>query len=247
MLSGCRLWFDPLGDDATGDASTFDASDGASVDAAAGPNGNVLHMDGVDDYAAFDSVCSSLTSSFTIEGWVRPAAVQSATSSVVPFATNTTIGGNGFIALWDHTTTQFKYYDDVYTMRMVNTTNVLGDQWHFMAVSFTPGHALLYSDGDVYSDVQTPLTITSPCLVSLGQEFDGLGNPTDNMDGYFDEVSVWSVAKSAAEIVADMNANIAGSEPGLVAYYRFESDGSDSSGNGNTMTFLGGAAIVAQP
>jgi len=173
--------------------------------------------------------------------------VQSATSSVVPFATNTTIGGNGLMALWDHTTTQFKYYDDVYTMRMVNTTNVLGAQWHFMAVTFTPGHAVLYADGDVYSDVQTPLTITSPCLVSLGQEYDGVGNPTDNMDGYFDEVSVWNVAKTAAEITGDMNTNITGNEPGLVAYYRFESDGSDESGNGNTMTFVGGAAIGPRP
>lgn len=244
VLSGCgRLWFDPL---ATGDASGSAAADGGS-DAYGGPVGNVLAMDGVDDYATLDSVCPSLGTTFTIEGWFWPAAVQSATSSIVPFAINTTIGGNLLMALWDHQTTQLKYYDDVYTMRVVNTTNVLGDQWHFMAVTFEPGHALLYSDGDVYSDVQTPLAMTSPCLVSLGQEYDGVGAPTDNMAGFVDEVSVWSGARSPAQIAADMAANITGSEPGLIAYYRFDTDGTDSSGNGNAVTLVGGATIVAAP
>ena len=54
--------------------------------------------------------------------------------------------------------------------------------------------------------------------------------------GALDEVQLWSVARSAAEIQADMNRALAGNEPGLAAYYRM-SDGvgltlSDDSGNG---------------
>lgn len=241
LIAGCgRVAFDPLVDGS--------ASDGAGPDAFGGPTGKVLSLDGVTGYATLDSVCASLTGSFTIEGWVRPAAVQSATSSIVPFATNTTIGGNGMMVLWDHQTQQLKYYDDVYTMRVVNPTLVPGDTWHYFALTYEPGHVVLYSDGVVFSDVQTPITTTSPCLVSFGQEYDGVGNPTDNMDGMLDEMSVWSIAKSQAEVVANMTANVAGNEPNLVALYRFDDgSGTDSTGHGNTATLVSTATIIALP
>jgi hypothetical protein len=56
--------------------------------------------------------------------------------------------------------------------------------------------------------------------------------------GQMDEVRVWSVARSQAEIQADMNRPLAGSEAGLLGYYRFEEGfgftTGDSTGRGLT-------------
>src|SRR5262249_51690616 len=43
--------------------------------------------------------------------------------------------------------------------------------------------------------------------------------------GLMDEVRIWSVARSQAEIAATMFERLAGNEPGLVAYYRFDEPG----------------------
>jgi hypothetical protein len=50
---------------------------------------------------------------------------------------------------------------------------------------------------------------------------------TKHFDGWLDEVRIWSVARSGAEILADMNQTLVGSEPGLVGYWSFEEGAGD--------------------
>ncbi|MFQ6094388.1 MAG: LamG-like jellyroll fold domain-containing protein, partial [bacterium] len=57
------------------------------------------------------------------------------------------------------------------------------------------------------------------------------------LDGLIDEIRIWNVARTPAQIQADMNRSLTGNEPGLIGYWRFD-EGSgqtagDSSGNGN--------------
>jgi hypothetical protein len=66
--------------------------------------------------------------------------------------------------------------------------------------------------------------------------------------GSIDEVRVWNVARTQAEIARDMNARLVGNEPGLVGYYRFdEGSGSvavDATGRGNDGVVMGAATYV---
>jgi len=59
-----------------------------------------------------------------------------------------------------------------------------------------------------------------------------INNPTRNwtFEGAIDEVSLWSTARTPAEVLQDMTRSLSGSEPGLVAYY------SMSDGGGTTLT-----------
>ncbi|MFK5971063.1 MAG: hypothetical protein QM487_13225 [Candidatus Marithrix sp.] len=47
------------------------------------------------------------------------------------------------------------------------------------------------------------------------------GESTNYFSGEIDEVRIWSVARSQAEIQASMNSTLTGSESGLAAYYNF--------------------------
>jgi len=61
-----------------------------------------------------------------------------------------------------------------------------------------------------------------------------------------DELRFWSIARSAAEIQANMDLELVGNESGLVAYYKFnEGSGTsiaDATGNGYTATASNGQA-----
>jgi hypothetical protein len=65
----------------------------------------------------------------------------------------------------------------------------------------------------------TPTMNFFPGIVTLGasQTFG-----TNGWTGVMDEVRIWSVAKTPAEIMANMKVVLKGTEPGLVAYYRFD-------------------------
>jgi hypothetical protein len=62
-----------------------------------------------------------------------------------------------------------------------------------------------------------------------------LGRSESSFHGVIDEVRIWSVTRSRAEIQADMNRKLDGSEPGLVGYWRLDEGGgqvvSDATGN----------------
>lgn len=65
-------------------------------------------------------------------------------------------------------------------------------------------------------------------------------------DGFIDDVRVWNVARTDAQIATFMNCRLTGSETGLVAYWPFD-DGSlsDVTGNGHGGTAVGTAGAVA--
>ena len=70
--------------------------------------------------------------------------------------------------------------------------------------------------------------------------------------GLIDEVRIWNVARSEAEIRSDMNTQLKGNEPGLVAYWKFDEfslrskDGfvRDASPNKNDGRFIGNAKLA---
>jgi hypothetical protein len=70
----------------------------------------------------------------------------------------------------------------------------------------------------------------------------GLGPLTPSCDGQFDELRIWTVARTPTQIRAGMVTSPAPSTAGLQANYRFEGDGNDSSVQGNHAVL--GAPIV---
>ena len=67
------------------------------------------------------------------------------------------------------------------------------------------------------------------------------------VNGYIDEVRVWNIARSTEDIRADMNKQLNGDEPGLVGYWKFDSQQDDkifdSSPNKNHGILIGDAKL----
>jgi VCBS repeat-containing protein len=134
-------------------------------------------------------------------------------------------------------------------VRGVQRSDLIG-QWHHYAAVFHNGDATqsqLYIDGQLQTLTQLAGGPFNPWAVITdnprigGWDFDSIYS----IDGRVDDVRVYHGARAAVDIVADMNASVAGPEPNLVAAYTFEtvSDGiggvTDLSGNGHHATLTG--------
>ncbi len=114
--------------------------------------------------------------------------------------------------------------------------------WHHLAGTFDGVNMRLFWDGvEVASSVHPGGIASSTLPVLLGG---GVGN--SSWVGKLDEVRLWSVARTPAEIAAFRHAPLVGDEPGLVGYWRLDEGSgqiaSDSAENGND-GFLGGLPL----
>jgi Concanavalin A-like lectin/glucanases superfamily len=105
---------------------------------------------------------------------------------------------------------------------MVPNTPQMG--WLHLSWSYTGNHGTFSFtvNGIEYPVITmsgTPTLALTQGIVTLGasQSFG-----TQGWSGVMDEVRLWSVAKTPAEIAANMRVVSKGNEPGLVAYYRFD-------------------------
>jgi hypothetical protein len=135
--------------------------------------------------------------------------------------------------------------------------------WHHVAVTRvrSSGVKCLYVDGvlDVPCGAGTTGDLSYPDgyagapndpFLVVGAEKHDAGAAYPSFFGTVDEVRIWDVARSQAQIVANMNASLVGSETGLVLYWRLD-EGSgtlaaDSSGAGNDGEVKTGTPGAAQ-
>ena len=132
-------------------------------------------------------------------------------------------------------------------------TNLIGPavipfgEWHHYAAVRAGDVDLLYIDGvQVASAIGSTLPIfNSGEPVRMGRGL--LYNLDVHAIGQMDEVRIWNVARSQADINAYRFASLDGSQPGLVAYWNFDEaagDALDLSGNGNHGSLFGDAVRV---
>ena len=121
-------------------------------------------------------------------------------------------------------------------------SNVFPNQWNHLAATYstTTGELKVFLNG-VQDGVSTPgITIfNNAALLKIGAR----GDDSDiNSPIYMDEVRMWNVARTEAQIAASMNECLVGNEPGLALYYDFENDVAttvtDKTANGNNGTIV---------
>lgn len=132
------------------------------------------------------------------------------------------------------TCTDFAEGDTVYTLDL--------DRWYHIAVSKQGTVANVFLDGQLVNTVSTTESLCDS-TASLGIGASIASSPALFLDGNIDDVRIWNVARTGAEIAANRAVELGGNEAGLVGYWKLNGDLSDSSGNGHTLVNNGGAAF----
>ena len=221
-----------------GDANLLDAAEAGSVSA--------LEFDGVDDFAR---VLRQVQADFTLEAWIKTTTSRAGTNFYEGLGlvyADVSGSANDFGTSIMNGKLAFGTVD----LTIQSTTTVTTGLWvHVAAVRVqSSGTMRVLVNGT--QEVQT--TSGSTALLNAPSTIDIGGNTIDGryFKGTMDEVRVWNVARTAAQIQGAMKTRLVGNEAGLVGYWRFDVGAGnvalDSSGSANSAA-LGAGTAAARP
>ena len=212
-------------------------------------NVSAVAFDGVDDYAdGGTSSVFNITDALTLEAWVKVDPVQNNTFGRIIDKFDLVAGtGYNLISNSGHLWMEIFYDDGGGGGSFGVYGNAINDGvWHHVAGVFTGDTIQLYIDGlsDNGGSGGTVTIIPSANNLGIGNNWDGQNYLP--LHGDIDEVRIWNVARSAAQILAYKDSCLYGNEAGLVGYWRLdENTGTiayDLTSNGNDLTLGNGAA-----
>ncbi|MEQ9301611.1 MAG: LamG-like jellyroll fold domain-containing protein, partial [Cyclobacteriaceae bacterium] len=207
---------------------------------------NALNFDGVDDYVDLgNSLAATVNTTFAVEAWIYPESIDATNGNII-FNKWTNGAEDKLFSL----TTSGQVTFGLFGAGGVTSTQSIGlNQWTHVAGVYDGSNMIVYING--IQDAQS--AATGNVADNVGVVYVG-GNPIrpNNEGGYFDgeidNLRVWSVARSAADIVAGLTTQIL-SATGLDAAYDFNATSgttlTDISGNGNTGNVLGDPSWIA--
>lgn len=196
-----------------------------------------LDFSGTNDYVTIGNL--GAISDWTIEMWFKPVAALNYQNIFQSDFRNGNNGvrletsadyGNG------HLYVSVSGNNSYIPHTIVPLSTTLSNTWQHLAIVGDKAHnkIIVYLDGvDVRNEAHTNWPTTFPNF-GLGAGFSTAAER--NYSGRLDEFRIWNDVRTPAEIVANKNTNVSPSEPGLVAYYKFNQG--ISNGNNLTQTTL---------
>ena len=231
-------------------AGLVDAESGSPT-VTVGQSDTSLRFDGTDDYIQSGTALSA--SSGTWEAWVRKDnwAVHNddrLLGNNIDFANNDSF----YVSLHPAVGLHFRYGGtsqggNNYASTLA-TQSLAANSWHHLAATWS--HSAGFTTLTLFLDGVQVASNTAALLITLNPGMFLGGSPALPKfgPGNMDEVQVWNSARTPAQIAADMNQALTGSEAGLLAYYKLnEAEGLsaiDSKVGGNNGTIFGGATYA---
>jgi hypothetical protein len=167
-----------------------------------------------------DAPSLDLSRTWTIEAWVKPQSVGLGSYQHVVSKWNG--GGNASYSMEIYQGRLGSgVHDGVRNSILHTTATLLDDVWQHVAATYDNGTMCLYINGVLDGCMSGCVTaMNSDRPVSIGHE----GPPWGGWwyYGLVDEVRVWNVARTAAQLASGMGARLSGSENGLAGYWRFD-------------------------
>lgn len=106
--------------------------------------------------------------------------------------------------------------------------------WYHYALTYAAGVTHFYINGVEQTTIHHDETL--PTSILYNTDIFGVGNRGAQagayIDGKMDDVRVWTVARTAAEVLANYNCELVGDETGLEAYWKLENNANDDEVNG---------------
>jgi hypothetical protein len=183
---------------------SFNGTISGATRVTSGRYGRGLSFDGVDDWVTVaDRTEVDLLAGGTIEAWVRPSALSSWRSVILKEATGAlpyalyASSDSGVPAA--HLLAGTSSFDVLGPMALVTNT------WTHLAMTWSGGSMKLFVDGAEVASGPAPAALTN----GTGPLRIGGGSVAGRFfSGVIDEVRIFSTARSAAEITADMTAPV---------------------------------------
>ena len=175
--------------------------------------GTALDFDGTDDYVLANLVTTAIDN-ISMEAWINWDGSTS-TKQVIFYNGNSTTNGYGLLV--DNATNKLQLL--VGGIIVADSDYVLSiDGWHHVALIRRSGTWELYVDGNAQTLTSTSTPNLPTGQTGLAATFSGI----EFFKGQLDEVRIWAVARTQAQIQANMHQFLQGNESGLVGYWRFD-------------------------
>jgi len=174
---------------------------------------------------------------FTIECWVNPTA-HTNWSRIIDFG-NGAGSNNVLFATSYGTSGQPGFY--VGGAQFQANAQIPLNQWTHLAATLSGNTATIYINGVASGTANFPVPANITRNYNyIGRSNWGWGDPSPSAS--FDDLRIWSVAKTGGEILASMNNELIGTESNLVAYFKFNEG--VACGNNTAITILTNSAAT---
>jgi hypothetical protein len=179
------------------------------------------------------------TSEFTLECWVF---IVNSNSQEIHLIESYSGNSGGYVLRIGQNGAILAYAMGASQPSLSGLSNVFTNQWNHLAATYSTatGELKVFLNG-VQDGASTPgnAIYNNAAVLKIGAR----GDDSDiNSPIYMDEVRMWNVARTEAQIAASMNECLVGNEAGLVLYYDFENDVAttvtDKTTNGNNGTIV---------
>ncbi len=179
---------------------------------------NSLHFDGVNDRAVGPVLPVAFNPAVTVEAWIRADNFNGSVWNHTILSNEHTNSKGFALRCGDNGNLSFVIGVPGNNWPEIATTNrPLSIQvWHHVAATYDRNNMRLYVDGQlVLTQAETRRIRNSGSPFQIGESING----GRFFSGHIDDVRIWNVARTQAQIRADMCTIMTGSETGLVAYY----------------------------
>lgn len=197
-------------------------------------NGSALSFDGIAQFVEVaDADDLDLSTEWTMEAWIKPRNVSGGFQHLV------SKWGGCSVASYSMELNGAKLRNGIAscangTQVTESIADLVVGQWQHVAVTLSGGTLRLFINGtedNMITGSQAPLPTTTP--ISVGrQSGGGLA-----YNGLIDELRIWNVARTEAELQAAMSIRLSGTETGLIGYWQFDEGtgdtAADATGNGH--------------
>lgn len=185
-----------------------------------------------------------ITTDFTIECWLKASALGK-TQSIVTKDDYGSASRSYRISLLNTNKLSVTYFQDNTTKTQLSTDAAVisstGVWVHIAAVvDISAQTAVTYVNGASVANTVTTSNATTiqngTAPFAIGTTFNSGTGDGSEWDGDIDDVRVWSDIRTAQEISDNMAKELVGNEAGLVGYWKFNNDATDSTSNNNDLT-----------
>lgn len=188
---------------------------------------NSIYFDGIDDGVSLGQNFAFQTSDrFTAEAWIKVSEIgfQQVVSKLdVDFT------GWGLQITSTGVLSGYLFSDHGVNSRFARGTQVMtDDNWHHVAMVWDGDDIIdLYIDGEL--EVLSEYSIMGAVLGPIDNtadthigNYEGNGQTGEYLKGNIDELRIWNVNRTAAEIADNYDTELSGTESGLIGYYKMD-------------------------